>query len=182
MLDDLLLLKKIKEGDIKAFEYIFRKYYSSLIFFATGITGRTDVAEEIIQDLFYVLWKEHENLNILRSLKGYLYGAVRNRALQYCERRKLDEKYRGTINVASVEITQTDAQDDIEYKELEDVVKKTMEKMPERRRKIFNMHRFENLKYMEIAEILSLSVKTIEAEMGKALKTLRKEIDYHTSI
>jgi len=61
-------------------------------------------------------------------------------------------------------------------------VKKTMEKMPERRRKIFNMHRFENLKYMEIAEILSLSVKTIEAEMGKALKTLRKEIDYHTSI
>lgn len=182
MLDDLLLIKKIKEGDIKSFEYVFRKYYSSLIFFSTGITGRTEAAEEIIQDLFYVLWKERENLNILRSLKAYLYGAVRNRSLQYCERRKLDEKYRGTIDAGSFDITQSSAQEEIELKELEDVVKRTMEKMPERRRRIFKMHRFENLKYMEIAEILTLSVKTIEAEMGKALKTLRKEIDYHTSI
>lgn len=182
MLDDLLLIKKIKEGDIKSFEYVFRKYYSSLIFFSTGITGRTEAAEEIIQDLFYVLWKERENLNILRSLKGYLFGAVRNRSLQYCERRKLDEKYRGTLNPGSFEVTQENAQDEIELKELEEVVKKTMEKMPERRRRIFNMHRFENLKYKEIADILSLSVKTIEAEMGKALNTLRKEIDYHTSI
>lgn len=182
MLDDLLLIKKIKEGDIKSFEYVFRKYYSSLIFFSTGITGRTDAAEEIIQDLFYVLWKEHENLNILRSLKGYLYGAVRNRSLQYCERRKLDNKYRGTIDAESFDITHSSAQEEIEFREMEDVVKKTMEKMPERRRRIFKMHRFENLKYMEIAEILTLSVKTIEAEMSKALKTLRREIDYHTSI
>ena len=182
MLDDLLLVKKIKEGDIKTFEYLFRKYYSSLIFYSTGITGRADVAEEIIQDLFFVLWKDHENLNIFRSLKAYLYGAVRNRSLGYCERRKLDDKYRGTIDTTSFETTTADAQDDIEYKELVDVVERAMEKMPARRRKIFNMHRFENLKYIEIAQALSLSVKTIEAEMGKALKALRKEIDYHTNI
>ena len=75
-----------------------------------------------------------------------------------------------------------DPQESMEYSELESVINKTMERMPERRQQIFRMHRFENKKYMEIADILSLSVKTVEAEISKALKTLRKEIEYHTSV
>ncbi|MEN6618631.1 MAG: RNA polymerase sigma-70 factor [Rikenellaceae bacterium] len=182
MLNDLLLLKKIKEGDIRTFEDIFRRYYTPLLFFSVSITGRMDVAEEIIQELFYVLWKKRGNLQILRSLKGYLFGAVRNRSLQFCERRKLDENYRKSVYTVDVEISGFDPQEKLEYKELEEIIKKTMEKMPERRQRIFKMHRFENRKYMEIADILSLSVKTVEAEISKALKTLRKEIEYHTSV
>lgn len=69
---DLFVLKKIKEGDIKAFESIFRLYYTPLCLYATSITGEQEVAEEIVQDLFYVFWKERESLPILRSIKNYL--------------------------------------------------------------------------------------------------------------
>ena len=67
---DLFVLKKIKEGDIKAFESIFRLYYTPLCLYATSITGEQEVAEEIVQDLFYVFWKERESLPILRSITG----------------------------------------------------------------------------------------------------------------
>ena len=69
---DLFVLKKIKEGDIKAFESIFRLYYTPLCLYATSITGEQEVAEEIVQDLFYVFWKERESLPILRSIRCFL--------------------------------------------------------------------------------------------------------------
>ncbi len=179
MLNDLLLLIKIKEGDIKSFETVFRHYYSPLLYFSAGITGRGDIAEEIIQDLFYVLWRDREKIQITRTLKGYLYSAVRNRSLLYCRRRKLDENY---VSGLETDRTESDAQESMEYRELEEIITKTMNKMPERRMKIFRMHRFESRKYEEIAQMLSLSVKTIEAEMTKALRALRKEVELHTSI
>lgn len=179
MLNDLLLLIKIKEGDIKSFETVFRHYYSPLLYFSAGITGRSDIAEEIIQDLFYVLWRDREKIQIMRTLKGYLYSAVRNRSLLYCRRRKLDETY---ISAMDSNQTSSDAQQGMEYRELEVIIARTMSKMPERRMKIFRMHRFESKKYEEIAQLLSLSVKTIEAEMTKALKALKKEVEFHISI
>lgn len=66
MLNDLFVLTKIKEGDVKAFEGIFRLYYSPLCLYAAGITGSMDVAEEIVQELFYVFWKEKEKLQVFR--------------------------------------------------------------------------------------------------------------------
>ena len=71
MLNDLFVLTKIKEGDVKAFEGIFRLYYSPLCLYAAGITGNRDVAEEIVQELFYVFWKEKEKLQVFLSLKSY---------------------------------------------------------------------------------------------------------------
>ena len=165
---DLFVLKKIKEGDIKAFESIFRLYYTPLCLYATSITGEQEVAEEIVQDLFYVFWKERESLPILRSIKNYLYGATRNRSLQYLEHREVRYRYRYT------------PQDQLEYKELQSLVNRALGKLPERRLRIFRMHRFEGMKYAEIASSLSLSIKTVEAEMTKALQTLRKEIENYT--
>ena len=92
MLNDLFVLTKIKEGDGKAFEGIFRRYYSPLCLYAAGITGSMDVAEEIVQELFYVFWKEKEKLQVIRSLKSYLSGAVRNKSLQYCEHQEVRDR------------------------------------------------------------------------------------------
>ncbi|MCD7900811.1 MAG: RNA polymerase sigma-70 factor [Bacteroides sp.] len=180
MLNELLIVKKIKEGDIKTFEHVFRLYYSSLSFYAFSITGNSEISEEIVQELFYQLWKERENLNILRSLKSYLYGAVRNQALQHCEHLNVRERHKRFI-LSKKNNTPTDTpQEHLEYKELEEVINRTLQLLPNRRRRIFGMHRFEGLKYKEIAEQLSLSVKTIEAEMTKAYQTLRKEIEKYT--
>ena len=72
MLEDLLIIKRVKEGDIGAFETLFRKYHSPLLFYCTSITASVQAAEDIVQDLFYNIWKDKERLNILVSVKSYL--------------------------------------------------------------------------------------------------------------
>lgn len=182
MLNDLFVLKKIKEGDIETFEQIFRQYYSPLCLYGFSITKRKDVAEEIVQELFYILWKEREDIQILRSVKNYLYGAVRNQSLQYLEHMDVEERHREKIISRSKDEQDSTPLQQLEYKELEEVIGRTLKQLPDRRLKIFSMHRMEGKKYKEIAEALSVSVKTIEAEMTKAYQILRQEIEKYTHI
>lgn len=177
MLNDLFVLTKIKEGDVKAFEQLFRLYYSPLCLYAASITGQPDMAEEIVQELFYVFWKEKEKLQLFHSLKSYLYGAVRNQSLRYFEQQEVRNRFRENVLSTAYDYSERNPQEQIEYKELEFFIERTLARLPERRRRIFRMHRFEGMKYAEIAGALSLSVKTVEAEMTKALQTLRKEIE-----
>ena len=165
MLDELMILARIKEGDIKAFEGIFRRYYSPLCWYAAGITGDTASAEEIVEELFYVLWKNRERLQVFQSVKSYLYRSVRNEAVQFCEHTESGPGY------------SSDPHAHLEYEELRTLIRHTLDKQPRRRQQIFRMHRMEGKKYAEIALSLSLSVKTVEAEMTKVLRTLRNEID-----
>lgn len=181
MLSDILIIKKIKEGDIKAFESLFKLYYSPLSLYAASITGNMDTAEEIIQDLFYTIWRDKEHLQILYSLKSYLYKSIRNRSLQYLEHKKIENKYNDFV-LSGKPQTGTSPQDEVEYKELERIINLTISSLPDRRQQIFKMHRFQGFKYTEIAEQLSLSVKTVEAEMTKALNSLRKEVENYTRI
>ncbi len=177
MLDELIILAKIKEGDIRAFEEIFRRYYSPLCWYATGITGDTESAEEIVEELFYTLWKNRGQLQILQSLKNYLYRSVRNEAVQYCEHQEVKERYRAYVRADKELQSSPDPQLQMEYKELQALIQHVLDKLPVRRRRIFDMHRRRGMKYAEIALSLSLSVKTVEAEMAKVLRTLRSEID-----
>ena len=71
MLNELSEVIRIKEGDIKTFENVFKRFYSPLLYYSAGITGRHDIAEEIIQDVFYVIWRDRESLQIFKSLKSY---------------------------------------------------------------------------------------------------------------
>lgn len=182
MLNDLFVLKQIKEGDIKAFENLFRLYYSPLCLYAASITGQTDVAEEIVQELFYVCWKERANLQLFLSVKSYLYGAVRNRSLQYLEHMEVRHKHWETVRADASQHTSATPLEQLEYKELQQLIDRTLRQLPERRSRIFRMHRLEGMKYAEIATALSLSVKTVEAEMTKALQMLRKEIEHYIRI
>lgn len=181
MRNDFIVLKKIREGNIKAFEDVFKLYYSPLCLYAASLTGQTDVAEEIVQELFYVFWKEKENIQLLHSLKSYLYGAVRNRSFQYMEHLEVRCRYRDAV-LSETQEEMVSPEQQLEYNELQTLIDQTLQRLPERRLRIFRMHRFEGLKYAEIASALSLSVKTVEAEMTKALQALRKEIENYTNI
>jgi len=134
-----------------------------------------DSAEDIVQELFYTLWKNRSNLKIVWSVKSYLYGAVRNQSLQYIEHLQVRNQYHQ--NKVTSEIPESDPNDSpqkiLEYKELEQRLEFALEKMPKRRRDIFRMNRFQGKKYEQIAHEMSLSVKTIEAEMSKALQSLK---------
>ncbi|MDR2914940.1 MAG: RNA polymerase sigma-70 factor [Tannerella sp.] len=180
MLNDLAVFKKIKEGDVRTFEKVFRQYYTPLCMYAFSITGRKDIAEEIIQDVFYNIWKEKENIQILRSVKNYLYGAVRNHSLRYQEHLMVQERHQEHVLNDNQE-TDLSPLELLEYKELENVITNILNKLPERRMQIFRMHRMDGKKYKEIADFYSISVKTVEAEMTKAYHALRQGIEkYYT--
>jgi RNA polymerase sigma-70 factor (ECF subfamily) len=177
MLNDLIEFQKIKEGDVKAFERIFRQYYTPLNLYAFSITGQKEAAEEIIQDTFYVLWKDRGKMQIHLSLHSYLYKTVKNHSLQYLEHLHVREQYCENMLKQTGSMAEPAPDELLEYKELENLLAQTLQKLPERCRQIFHMHRMKGIKYRDIAERLSISVKTVEAEMTKAYRTLRKEVD-----
>lgn len=182
MLNDLFVLSKIKEGDVKAFEEIFRRYYTPLCLYAASITGEAKVAEEIVEELFYVFWKERKKLQLFHSIKSYLYGATRNGALHYREHLRVRMQYKEAVLAKPDTASAVNPQEEMEYNELQNLINSTLSKLPERRSRIFRMHRIEGKKYAEIASLLSLSVKTVEAEMTKALQLLRKEVENYIQI
>jgi len=172
-MSDLLIFKKIKDGDIKAFETLFRSYYEPLCHYARQWVDNMETAEEIVQDLFYILWKERKNLQIFTSVNGYLYRSVKNKSLQQVEKAKVREEYRNKYAAGNAVVETYTPQEELEYKELEQQIRDVLLLLPERQQKIFRMNRMEGKKYSEIARELQISVKTVEAEISKALKELR---------
>jgi len=167
------IIRGIRQGDIKQFEALFRSSYASLVKYAKTLIKDHDTAEEIVQDLFFRLWQNKEKIKIESSLNGYLFRSVHNRCLHYIEHLKVVERHAQEMSFEQ-NITAESPSDVLYYKELQAKIARTIEKLPERCGKIFCMNRFEGLKYSEIAEKLSVSVKTVEANMGKALKEFRK--------
>ena len=175
MLRDSDIIRRIRKGDVGQFESLFRSSYVSLVRYAKTIIKDHDTAEEIVQDLFFRLWKNKEKLYIESSLNGYLFRAVHNRCLHYIEHNKVIEKYADEMSVIQADSPENPT-DILNYKELQAKIARILERLPERSGKIFCMSRFEGLKYSEIAERLSISVKTVEANMGRALKEFRKAL------
>ncbi|MBM3419935.1 MAG: RNA polymerase sigma-70 factor [Bacteroidetes bacterium] len=165
----------IRNGDIGAFESLFRSSYSPLVRYASTIVRDKDTAEEIVQDLFYRLWADRKKTEIKSSLNGYLFRSVYNRCMHLIEHRKVVRKYESEMALIDAGSPPTPLQE-MQYGELQDKIARTLENLPERCCEIFCLNRFEGLKYSEIASKLSISVKTVEANMGRALKEFRKAV------
>ncbi len=169
------IIRRIRQGDKQEFGRLFRSSYAALVRYATTLTGDHDLSEEIVQELFYRLWLGREKLDIDSSLNGYLYRSVHNRALHHLEHQKVAMRYAGEV-IAGAEEVADPVTDTIYYNELREKVEKVLERLPLRCSMIFRMSRYEGLRYNEIAERLSVSLKTVEADMGKALKEFRKAL------
>ena len=179
MLDDLLLLNRIKNGDVQAFEKLFRSYYKPLCYYADSFLNDMDSAEEIVQNLFYQFWKERADLQIRLSVKSYLFQSVQNNAFSFLKHLQVMDVYREKITQEEQEASNISPADDLEYKELESRFASLLQRLPERQRRIFCMNRFGGKKYSEIAKELSVSVKTVEADISKVLVVLRKELKHY---
>ncbi|MEZ5020967.1 MAG: RNA polymerase sigma-70 factor [Bacteroidetes bacterium] len=172
---DSEIIGRIRQGDKQEFEKLFRSSYVSLVRYAKTLIRDHDASEEIVQELFFRLWQDRLNLRIESSLNGYLFRSVHNRALHYIEHQKVVNRHAGEV-AAAADISSEPVTEAIYYHELQARVARVLERLPERSRKIFRMSRFEGLKYNEIAEKLAVSLKTVEADMGKALKEFRKAL------
>jgi RNA polymerase sigma-70 factor, ECF subfamily len=176
-----LSFKRIQKGDLKEFERLFKVLYSPLCLYANKYLQDKDKAEEIVQEIFYGIWKNKEKLNIKVSLKSYLYKAVQNNCLQLIQHHAVEDKYKQYVK-NEVSHFQLDPVKEMELQEMNKVVEQTLESLPDRCKEIFSMSRFEGLKYREIAEKLEISTKTVEANMGKALQAFRKSLKQYVGV
>lgn len=156
------------------FERAFREHFKALHAYAFTIIRDEENAEEIVQNVFFKLWEKKENIDEITSLKAYLYRATYNDSLNFLKHTKVKAAYE--TYAKSTGSDKSDAVDTLSTKELQAKIDKALNELPEQCRTIFQMSRFEELKYREIAEQLNLSVKTVENQMGKALKVLREKL------
>lgn len=170
---DAELLRRLRLGDERALEVVFRAHYPTMVAVVRRIVFAPDVSEELVQDVFFKLWTKREQLAEIDALKTYLYRAARNTALNHLRRLKLEQAHEER-EAAKGEPATTDATDDSATTgELADAVRAAIDRLPARCREIFLMSRDGGLTYVEIAAELGISVKTVETQMGRALKSLR---------
>ena len=172
---DSLVFSAIQQGDISSFEMLFKTYYAPLCRFAMGFLEDSEEAEEVVQSMFIGFWEKRKKLGIETSLKAYLYQSVRNACLNELKRQKVRKIY--ASQQESEGEPMSESADRIAMKnELEEKIQVAIQTLPEQCRLIFQMSRFEELKYQEIADQLGLSIKTVENQMGKALKIMREQL------
>jgi RNA polymerase sigma-70 factor (ECF subfamily) len=173
-LDDRELLARIRVGDESAFDALFREFYGPLVGLAESLLRRRAEAEEVVQDVMLELWRRRETLAIDESWRAYLFRAVRNRALNELRHERVAELavpfVRGESSAGATALAGLVAE------ELDEAIVRTVAGLPEPVREVFELSRKSGLKYSEIANVLGISVKTVEARMGRALKELRERL------
>jgi RNA polymerase sigma-70 factor (ECF subfamily) len=172
--DDHSLYLQLKEGNEQAFKALFEKYYASMCHYACQFLKDTDLAEETVQELFVRLWEKRTGLTIDTSVNNYLFRSVHNHCLNQLQHQKIRQQY--ASHVMEVSKQEADWQPFYMEVELMERIEKCISALPEKRQEIFRLSREQGLKYKEIAEKLNISVKTVEAQMGLALKYLRDEL------
>lgn len=174
-ISDPEIFQRIKKGDEVAFSCLFDGYYSSLCFFAAKFLNDLDLARSLVQQLFVDLWLNREKVEIKQSVKSYLFQSVKNRCIDHLRKEKINIG----MSAPAFELNQIPFRDLVEEAELNERINASINKLPEKCREIFLLCRFEGLKYAEIAQKMNISVKTVEMQMGIALKRLRESLsDY----
>lgn len=164
--------------DIVSFEQLFLKNYDGLFKYCMTIIQEAPEAEDIVQSVFLDVWKDKDKLSIHTSMVAFLYKSVYFKSLNVLKHEKVVQKYKN----ANIIGPEPEAGDPMIYSEISEKIKQTIDQLPEQCRKIFSMSRMEGLKYHEIAARLKLSPKTVENQMGKALKTMKVALSEYIKI
>ncbi len=172
-MDESELLSRLRDGDDDAYTAIFREHYPGLVVSATRLLGERALAEEIAQDVLLELWRRRASLVLTGPVRAYLHSAARNRALNRLRQARTAQ--RGEVYVRGP--SESPAADASALSsELAVAVAAAMATLSEPQREVFEMNRTRGLTYNEIAELLGISVKSVEARMGRALKQLRQHL------
>lgn len=172
--DDQALIQAISASDERAFQILFERYYKMCLASALNVLKEQDQAKDIVQDLFFWVWKNREDLNIQSSLAGYLKRATVNRCLNLL---KKEQKFGDQQDWDEPIHEQANPHELMEGAELQAFIAHALMQLPERCRLVFTLKRIEGYSVKEIAAQLEISPKTIENQITKALKHLRQELE-----
>lgn len=169
-----ILVERLRNKDKRAFELVFKDYYGPMKSYAMRFMDEMDEAEEIVQDVFVKFWDKCESIASDSSIKNYLYRSVHNTCLNYLKHQKVKDSYQQYVIGYMEEAMEEEYAP--EKPDIEERIHAEINNLPPRCSEIFKLSRFEGLKYQEIADHLEISIKTVEVQMGKALKVLREKL------
>jgi RNA polymerase sigma-70 factor, ECF subfamily len=168
--------ERLRAGDQAAFELVFRAQHSALLAFASRYIGDESRAAEVVQDVFLDLWQRRASLEIAGSVRGYLFGAVRQRALNLRRRDAIERDWVDTESVAGVRAlhaTPTRVDEIVERTELAARVQALLAQLPERCALTMHLRWRDGLSHAEIAQVMGISVKGVEAQLARGLRALQ---------
>lgn len=171
------LLDRISmEGDEKAFRQLFELYVDGLLRFSNSILKNKELAEEAVSDVFYNVWVHRNKLSQIENFKAYLFTSVRNTALNYLDKERRSKVIQLEDLSVSILIDEICPESELISKELKEAIGRAIDHLPERCKLIFVLAKIEQLKYKEIAQILDISVKTIDNQLAIATRKIGDEI------
>ncbi|MEO9484661.1 MAG: RNA polymerase sigma-70 factor [Ekhidna sp.] len=169
------IVQRLIHKDKRAFELVFNQYYNIMVMYATRFMDTREEAEEVAQEVFVKFWEKCDTLSEDSSIKSYLYRSVHNSCLNSIKHEKVKDGYKQHV----IHVMESSYQNEFNEEDpngLKNRISDEIDKLPPRCAEIFKLSRFEGLKYQEIADHLGISVKTVEVQMGKALKVLRESL------
>lgn len=164
-----------EQQELKIFEVLFKTWFSPLCKAVYRMVKDKSLCEDLVQDVFVKAWNNRSNIDFSKPVKSYLYKAAINTALNHLEARK------NNLSIEELEFetplqSSTAIDQQIQFKEIQQVLEQTIDMLPPKCKAIFLLIKYEDMSYAEAAESLGISVKTVENQMGKALKHLREHM------
>lgn len=174
-----LLQQQIAVGDQRAFRQLFDYYAERLTRFAYSILKNKDAATEVVDEVFVKIWKQKESITEIRHLTTYLYTATKNASLNYLSR-KANEQITDSFDFINIQLQEEDCPDQqMITSEIFRSIRAAVEDLPPRCKMIFKLVREDGLKYQEVADILHISVNTVDAQMVIAVKKISEKVKGH---
>lgn len=173
--DDLLLAwqQQIARGDERGFDHLFRHFYLHLVSFAVDLVKVRPAAEEIVSDVFVKIWQKKADILLIEKLKIFLFVAVRNQCYNYLRSHSL---WHVTVSPDNVTILSNayNPEEDMAFRELQHRLNQAVEQLPHQCKQVFKLIKEDGLTYKEVAVILGISPRTVETQLFRAVKKLRK--------
>jgi RNA polymerase sigma-70 factor (ECF subfamily) len=171
------IIEGVKNGDMAAFDMIYRAYSKRLFRFVLGLIKTESDAEEIVQEVFVKIWESHENIEDFALFDSYLFTIAYNSTISLIRKKLSKEKYIQHIKSLQIPVQEKIGGNNLDFELLTSRVNQLVEKLPPRQKEVFRLHREHELTYRQIAEKLEISVNTVENHMSKALKFLRNNLN-----
>lgn len=171
------IIEGVKNGDMAAFDMIYRAYSKRLFRFVFGIIKTETDAEEIVQEVFVKIWESHKKIDDFALFDSYLFTIAYNSTITLIRKKLSEEKYIQHVKSLQMPVQSKISESDFDFELLLSRVNELVERLPPRQKEVFKLHRENELTYRQIAEKLEISVNTVENHMSKALKFLRNNIN-----